>query len=432
MDTSMLPPGVPLSMVPAGKPPPGVTPNLIDPPNLEAVTIGIGVLMIVLTAIVVSARLYTTFFLSRSAGWEDYSCICAVVSLYTYIGLVFYLNKFARHIWDVPMTWLDAAFFKQRFARDMFISPSTFFSKATILLLYLRLFRPTKWFRWTMYGLMTFMVALYGSYIIVNAALCAPAPGSSWVQPGVLAKCQKQEIYSVIQGTFNVVIDILILTLPIPIIMRMKMARNKKIGIMAIFGTGGIALICSLLSLAYRAKLYGSADWPYVGAENYIAIIVEIGITILCSCAPALFTLGRHLFQDMSLFASVRSRRNNTNRHTIPSGPPTAHSHHSPYIHQYSDKSHSDSSGTQGAVSSQHSSEKRKSAGYVELGEVGGGMSDTDRKLRGAAFGFDLDGMKPPPVRRDVAAGIMRTTDVEVVSSWEKRVVGGPKGLPTR
>ncbi|KAL8713319.1 MAG: hypothetical protein Q9220_002518 [cf. Caloplaca sp. 1 TL-2023] len=346
MDTSMLPPGVPLSMVPAGKPPPGVTPNLIDPSNLEAVTIAIGVLMIVLTAIVVSARLYTTFFLSRSAGWEDYSCICAVISLYTYIGLVFYLNKFARHIWDVPMSWLDAAFFK---------------------------------------------------------------------------------------GTFNVVLDILILTLPIPIISRMKMARNKKIGIMAIFGTGGIALICSILSLAYRAKLYGSADWPYVGAENYIAIIVEIGITILCSCAPALFTLGRHLFQDMSLFASLRSRRNNTNHRTIPSAPPTAHSH-SPYLQRYSHKSNSgDDSSSQEAVLSQHSSDKEKLTRTMELGEVGGGgMSDTDRKLRGAAFGYDLDGMKPPPVRRDVAAGIMRTTDVEVVSSWEKRVVGGPKGLPTR
>ena len=99
-------------MIPAGRPPPGVTSNLVDPTTLEDVTIGIGVLMIILTAVVVSARLYTNFIISRSAGIEDYSCICAVIMLYSYIAMVFLLNKFARHIWDVPVSWLDAAFFK--------------------------------------------------------------------------------------------------------------------------------------------------------------------------------------------------------------------------------------------------------------------------------------------------------------------------------
>ena len=84
------------------------------------------------------------------------------------------------------------------------------------------------------------MVAVYGAYIILNAALCAPAPGQSWLYPGVLAKCQKQQIYAVMQGTFNVLVDMLILVLPIPIIVRMRLARNKKIGILAIFGTGGV------------------------------------------------------------------------------------------------------------------------------------------------------------------------------------------------
>ena len=84
------------------------------------------------------------------------------------------------------------------------------------------------------------MAALYGCYIIVNAALCAPAPGQSWLYPGVLAKCQKQETYSVIQGACNVVVDIAILVLPIPIVWAMKMHKSKKIGILAIFSTGAM------------------------------------------------------------------------------------------------------------------------------------------------------------------------------------------------
>lgn len=36
--------------------------------------------------------------------------------------------------------------------------------------------------------------------------------------------------------------------------------------------------------------------------------IIEVAITIICSCAPAIFSLCRHLFADSSSFASVRSK----------------------------------------------------------------------------------------------------------------------------
>lgn len=68
---SPFPPGVNPATVPAAPPPPGVVPNLVDPENLEAVTIAISVLMIVFTLTAVALRLYSTVRVTRSTGLED-------------------------------------------------------------------------------------------------------------------------------------------------------------------------------------------------------------------------------------------------------------------------------------------------------------------------------------------------------------------------
>ena len=120
----------------------------------------------------------------------------------------------------------------------MFFGPATFFAKASILLLYLRLFAPKNQFRYTVWCMMGFMFVLYFCYIAVNAGLCAPRPGQSWLFPGVLQKCQRQETYAIIQGACNVAIDILILAMPVPVIMRLRMKKGRKIWILAVFGTG--------------------------------------------------------------------------------------------------------------------------------------------------------------------------------------------------
>lgn len=71
---SPFPPGVNPATVPAAPPPPGVVPNLVDPESLEAVTIAISVLMIVLTLTAVALRFYSTVLVTRSTGLEDCEC----------------------------------------------------------------------------------------------------------------------------------------------------------------------------------------------------------------------------------------------------------------------------------------------------------------------------------------------------------------------
>lgn len=240
MMAAAFPPGMNSAEIPAASPPPGVTANLHDPQMLEGVTIAIGVLMLVFTFLAVTARLYSALLVTRSTGIEDYSCLLAVVILYAYISMVFYLNRYARHTWDVPAIWVDTQYFRGRLARDVLFSLATFFAKCSILLLYLRVFAPLKWFRYTIWSTIVFMFGVYWCYVGVNAGLCAPLPGKSWASPASLTECEKQETYAIIHGASNVVIDILILVLPLPIVWKLQMRRSKRLGVLAVFGTGGM------------------------------------------------------------------------------------------------------------------------------------------------------------------------------------------------
>ena len=56
---------------PAMKPPPGVTPNLVDPYNQGPTLIVVGSILISLMTVFVLARGYTKYRIFRKTSWDD-------------------------------------------------------------------------------------------------------------------------------------------------------------------------------------------------------------------------------------------------------------------------------------------------------------------------------------------------------------------------
>lgn len=63
-------------------------------------------------------------------------------------------------------------------------------------------------------------------------------PGRSWNSLDVFAKCKLLVPIAVIQGSFNIALDIFTFVLPIPIIWGLNLPFRKKIGVITIFATG--------------------------------------------------------------------------------------------------------------------------------------------------------------------------------------------------
>ena len=171
---------------------------------------------------------------------------------------------------------------------------SAFFVKLSLLLLYLRLFKPSKVTRWLVYGGIIACGIFYSASIISNCALCLPKPGqpdddTAWRLSFTECSLPSQKL-AICQAVFSTLSDIYLLVIPIRSIFQLQLLPLKrKIGVSAIFTIGIVyvnhmaqgqgkstnnaicrAIVCSICSLGYRAKLLSVSDDIWFSISVYI------------------------------------------------------------------------------------------------------------------------------------------------------------------
>ena len=113
-----------------------------------------------------------------------------------------------------------------------------FFAKTSLLLLYLRIFGPKKSTRHAIHFGLVFAFCLYWVNIPITAYYCGPSAGKPWSIQEIGRKCMKSEILGLVQGPLNVLLDLFIFILPIPVVMGLQMSSRRRIAVLAVFLTG--------------------------------------------------------------------------------------------------------------------------------------------------------------------------------------------------
>lgn len=112
----------------------------------------------------------------------------------------------------------------------------TFFSKAAILLLYLDIFTIHRSMRIAIYFGLVLDVFHSLPTLAVTSYYLAPHAGQPWQQLFTHDPLAPS-IWTVIQGSLSVVIDLNIFILPIPLISGIRLPRRKRIQVFSIFST---------------------------------------------------------------------------------------------------------------------------------------------------------------------------------------------------
>jgi hypothetical protein len=227
-----------LAHTPAAMPPEGQITNFVDPPSQQTTMIAVSTVMIFLTVLFVSIRLYTSLRINQLPGIEDWLCVLAVIFSFGYIGVILSLSHVARHMWDVPIIWFTENYWKIRFAGNTLQALAYFTSRLPILLLYLRLFGRKKGFRAAVYIAIAAAFAVYITSIPLLSYFCTPPPGGDWGSLDVFAKCINLLAWAMVQGSCDIALNLYILLLPLTAIMGLQMPAKKKLGVLAIFLTG--------------------------------------------------------------------------------------------------------------------------------------------------------------------------------------------------
>ncbi|GAB1315321.1 hypothetical protein MFIFM68171_05531 [Madurella fahalii] len=278
---------------PARAPPPGVVPNFDNPPNRTSEAIAVIVLCLFLSTTAVLGRIYSKVFILKKVRLEDYLGLLAFA---TYIVLAWVYLDFLRicgsfvHQYNVRFRDIVEIAKLLSFGLTISYAGALLFAKTAILLEWIHIFAPDRtrpFFYWSSYIMIMANLLLYTGSIIASAITCIPH--ESIYYPWVAGRCIDRKALGVVTAFFNVVLDLLILILPQPIIWSMKMHRERRLGISAIFGMGLLATACAAGRVAATFALeYAPGDSTYTISPVLLWSFPEVTCVLLVFCMPAL------------------------------------------------------------------------------------------------------------------------------------------------
>lgn len=110
-------------------------------------------------------------------------------------------------------------------------------TKASLLLLYYRLFSPSRRFRLAIYNVTAIVFCQWFSLTLVTIFQCRPV-AAFWNHNIQGARCIDLPVFTVISGVFNLMTDVLILCLPIPMVWGLNTTNAQKVTLTGIFLLG--------------------------------------------------------------------------------------------------------------------------------------------------------------------------------------------------
>ncbi|KAL8704731.1 MAG: hypothetical protein Q9201_002115 [Fulgogasparrea decipioides] len=291
------PPVLPAVSMPLAPPPPGVTANLDHPQsNSFRVKIAAGICIPVIL-ILASLRAYHKLAICRSRTWDDYTFMLATLWTIVYLGLTIALlskGLFGTHIWELRVDDLKNTPFLLVLVLESLYGPFIWLIKLSMFLMYLHFFAPHRYMHYLVWGGITVTGLFYFSSMVASVALCAPRGSETYIIAFATRRCHGSKALAVATGVMNVLSDLYLLILPVRETMRLHNTLRKRIGVLAVFMTGLMALIASILGLYYRIRVNTMLDNTWNVMPVYLSITIEMTCGIAILCAPAIRAIYKH------------------------------------------------------------------------------------------------------------------------------------------
>ncbi|KAH7048356.1 hypothetical protein B0J12DRAFT_700229 [Macrophomina phaseolina] len=230
-----------------------------------------------------------------------------------------------KHVWNISLADFSPYWLLGRVLAAVFYTTAMFFVKLSLLLLYRRVFDVEHFFkRWwfvMLYSVVHTLVA-----ILLSFMACRP-PAAQWDLHIRHRKCISPKSLLAIP-VFHCINDLLILSLPIPLVWKLNLNRRRKIQVTFVFALGSASCIVSILRIwpihtLVSQPRYGDVTWHWTPVAIWTQ--VELTFAITCASVPVLKPfLSRH-------FPSFFSSDERTNNNRSPAGEPVNRHHYRHY-----------------------------------------------------------------------------------------------------
>ncbi|KAF7957017.1 hypothetical protein EAE96_004338 [Botrytis aclada] len=291
-------------------------PNIPHDSKVDQI-LGVCSAMLVITTIVVAARIWTRLKLAKGGlGSDDWCIIVAWV-----LAIAFDLDpinqvKFGlgQHIYDLPENTNFSASLELYYFGEIIYFVCVAVTKTAILILYLRL-ATSKVLRTLIWGVMVFVALTSLSCVIATIFQCTPI-SKAWEQPVTdKGHCIQVNALFYANAGLDIFQDLVIYVLPMKMLYAIQIPRRQKYALMIVFAVGGFVVVTGMIRLYYLQGAQASQDPSYDNVGGAVWSSIECNIGVVCASLPHF----KPLFDRF--FPSLMGRSVGASNHNGHSGP---------------------------------------------------------------------------------------------------------------
>ncbi|EME84209.1 uncharacterized protein MYCFIDRAFT_163043 [Pseudocercospora fijiensis CIRAD86] len=286
----------------------------------SSAVLAVTVSMTVLCTIFVSFRMLSRAAIVRKIIWDDYFMLLAWIIT---VGLAFSIcygtvNGLGRHEVDIPDEW-QSTLRKCNYAFSVLYQPALMATKTSILSFYLTFSTANRVFRWACYG--TLLIVNAGGFALTMVTVFQCNPISAVFQSITSAGAKCTDILTIYLASIplNIITDLAILFLPMPILTSMRLPKKQKIILVVTFGFGVFVAIVDVVRISYLqsaaeirlsemqqaissedpVRNAEATDSSYYLAFSFMWSAIEVTVGIMCACVPGLKPLVARFLPNM-------------------------------------------------------------------------------------------------------------------------------------
>ncbi|KZL87791.1 integral membrane protein [Colletotrichum incanum] len=277
--------------------------------------VGSAVFCVCFTTAMVGLRIYTRTKIIRLCGIDDYLAAAALLAIVA-CGIAISLmttHGLGRHI--VLLTPEDITeYMKMFYISIVCYNFAILFIKLSFLCQYYRVMVVPRLRK--IYAVALVIVGAWStSQLFISALQCMPVSGF-W-DKSVKAKCIPNQPQWYVNAAGNIITDVAVFALPMPIFWHLSLPRKQKILLMGIFSLGFFTVAISIVRVQF---LNIPTDFTWANVDSSLWSLGEISSAVTCACLPTLRPLLTKVFPGLMSrvnLSSIPSHQTDT-QHTQP------------------------------------------------------------------------------------------------------------------
>ncbi|CBF79121.1 uncharacterized protein ANIA_10886 [Aspergillus nidulans FGSC A4] len=257
-----------------------------------------------LALIAMILRFYSHRLRKRRIAAHDWASVVALIFSSGCVVLVITAvakGGLGQHTWELSNPTIQLQHFAKIYVANSPVWAGAISAvKVSIVLLYIGLFGSARTIRYCCYTLITLQI-LWGAAVILSSLLLCKPLRMNW-DPTADGHCGSTEATYLALHIINLILDVTVGLLPVPVLWKLQMKRRKKIELTLMFALGIAICIITVFRVNMINDLV-STDPTYTTTPLMIFTILEPLLGIILACLPLL----RPVFERVSAFRTLHS-----------------------------------------------------------------------------------------------------------------------------